>query len=138
MKKIVSLLALLGTFGAANAQSFPVCVSFAPAGYCDGMTYTSATSADWYKWDCSQTGAQTKANYAKGKTVCKGAKGCNPSATYGWDALNWKFKFSKNTGTLTGISGGVKTVLQQDMPIAVTAGACTHLESKGGVSSLSR
>jgi hypothetical protein len=137
MKKIVSLLALLGAFGAANAQSFPLCVSFAPAGFCDAMQYDSATSATWKNYDCGgSAGAQTKADYSRGKTVCKAAKGCNPSAAYGWDALKWKFKFAQNTGTLTGISGGVPTVLQQDMPIAVAAGACTINEVKSGVSSL--
>lgn len=142
MKKIVSLLALLGAFGAstANAQSFPLCVSFAPAGFCDAMQYDSATSATWKNYDCGgSAGAQSKANYAKGKTVCKGAKGCNPSAAYGWDVLKWKFKFAQNTGTLTGIAGGTTTVLQQDMPIEVTAGACSVAnQAKGGASSLAR
>jgi hypothetical protein len=140
MKKIVSLLALLAAFGAsATAEAaFPKCVSFAPAGYCDGMTYDAKKAATWYKYDCANSGAQTSDNYAKGKTKCTAASGCNPSAAYGWDVLKWKFNFANNTGTLKGISGGVTTVIQQDMPIAVSAGACTHLEGKSGVSSLAR
>ena len=140
MKKILFGLSLVAsaTFAPA-AYAYPVCVSFAPAGYCDAMQYDSETSATWKNYDCAgSAGAQTKAVYSLGKTVCKGAKGCNPSAAYGWDALNWKFNFTKNTGRLTGISGGVKTVLQQGMPIEVTNGACSVAEGSGGVSSLAR
>ncbi|MGM9487927.1 hypothetical protein [Ideonella sp. YS5] len=142
MKKILfglSLLACAAGVTAAEEATFPVCVSFAPAGYCDAMQYDGENSATWKNYDCGgSAGAQTKAVYSLGKTVCKGAKGCNPAAAYGWDALNWKFKFAKNTGTLTGISGGVKTVIQQDMPISVTSGACSVAEGQGGVSSLAR
>ena len=77
---------------------------------------------------------QVKASYAKGTTKCKGS--CNPAATYGWDALNWKFKFGSSTGTLTGVSGGVKTVIQSNMAISVTEGACAVVE--GGKSVLAR
>lgn len=138
MKKILSGLSFVACAAFAPAAfAFPTCVSFAPAGYCDAMQYDSETSATWKNYDCGgSAGAQTKANYTKGITKCKGAGGCNPSAAYGWDALNWKFNFGNNTGKLTGVSGGVKTVLQNGMPISVTEGACTVVE--GGKSALSR
>lgn len=140
MKKILfglSLLACAATVTAAQPEAFPTCVSFAPAGFCDSMQYDAKRAATWVSYDCAgSSGAQTKASYAKGKTKCFASSGCNPSAAYGWDELNWKFNFTNNTGTLTGVSGGVKTVIQQDMPIAVIAGACTAAE--GGRSSLAR
>ena len=141
MKKILFGLSLVASaaFAPAAQAAFPNCVDFSAAGYCDAMQYNSATSATWIRYDCSSNGDQTKANYTKGKTVCKGAKGCNPSAAYGWDTLNWKFKFGASPGTLTGTTGGTKYVLQQDMPVALYDGACSALSgAKGGASSLSR
>ena len=141
MKKILFGLSLLACAAGASAaaEAFPKCVSFEPAGYCDAMQYDAKRAATWHNYDCGGSqGAQTKASFPKGKTVCDGTAGCNPAAAYGWEALNWKFNFTNNTGTLTGVSGGVKYVLQQDMPIAVTTGACSVAESKGGVSSLAR
>ncbi|MFO1338982.1 MAG: hypothetical protein U1F53_12265 [Burkholderiaceae bacterium] len=62
-----------------------------------------------------------------------------PSAAYGWDSLNWKFNYTASTGTLTGSTGGVDQMLQQDMPVALYAGACSAQSgAKGGVSSLAR
>lgn len=138
MKKILSGLSFVACAAFAPAAfAFPTCVSFAPAGFCDAMQYDSANSATWKSYDCAgSAGAQTKANYTKGTTKCKGANGCNPAAAYGWEALNWKFKFGSSTGTLTGVSGGVKTVLQSNMPISVTEGACAVVE--GGKSVLAR
>ena len=134
MKKILFGLSLLACAAAANA-AFPKCVSFAPAGFCDAMQYDAKKAATWKNYDCAgSAGVQTSANYAKGKTTCTSASGCNPSAAYGWDSLNWKFNFANNTGTLTGTTGGSKVVLQQDMPIEVTKGACSVVE--GGKSSL--
>jgi hypothetical protein len=140
MKKILFGLSLIACAAGATAgqpEAFPTCISFAPAGYCDSMQFDAKKSATWVSYDCAgSNGVQTKASYAKEKTKCDGALGCNPAAAYGWEALNWKFNFANNTGTLTGVSGGVKTVLQQDMPIAVVAGACTAVE--GGRSSLAQ
>lgn len=140
MKKILfglSLIACAAGVTAAQPEAYPTCVSFAPAGFCDSMQFDAKKSATWVSYDCAgSSGVQTKASYPKGKTKCNGASGCNPAAAYGWEALDWKFNFANNTGTLTGKSGGVKTVLQQDMPIAVIAGACTAAE--GGRSSMSR
>jgi hypothetical protein len=141
MKKILFGLSLLACAASASAaaEAFPKCVSFAPAGFCDSMQYDGRRDATWVSYDCAgSNGVQTKASYAKGKTFCDGALGCNPAAAYGWDSFKWKFNFTNNTGTLTGVSGGVKTVLQQDMPISVTNGTCTAAEGKGGVSSLAR
>ena len=142
MKKILfglSLLACAAGATAAEEGAFPKCVSFAPAGFCDAMQYDTKASATWKNYDCGgSSGVQTTAKYKKGKTTCTGASGCNPAAAFGWDYLNWKFNFANNTGTLTGSTGGTKIVLQQDMPIEVTAGACSVVESKGGVSALMR
>ena len=143
MKKILfglSLIACAAGVSAAEEGAFPKCVSFEPAGYCDAMQYDAKKAATWHNYDCGgSAGAQTKASYAKGKTVCDGTAGCNPAAAYGWDSLNWKFNFTNNTGTLTGTTGGTKYVLQQDMPIAVTNGACSGAnQAKGGGSSMSR
>ena len=141
MKKILFGLSVLASaaFAPAAQAAFPNCVDFSAAGYCDAMQYNSETSATWVRYDCASNGDQTKAVYSKGKTVCKGAKGCNPAAAYGWEALNWKFKFGSSTGTLTGISGGVKTVLQQDMPVALYDGACSgQSQAQGAKSSLSK
>lgn len=139
--KIVSLLALLSAVGAASTAeaAYPKCVSFAPAGFCDAMQYDAKKQATWHNYDCGGSqGLQTSASYPKGKTKCTAASGCNPSAAYGWDSLKWKFNWTNNTGTLKGVSGGTTTVLQQDMPIAVSDGACSVNEVKGGASSLAR
>ena len=143
MKKILFALSALAFAAAASTANAATdagakCVSFAPAGFCDAMQYDTKKSATWHNYDCGGSqGVQTTANYKKGKTTCTSASGCAPAAPFGWDYLNWKFNFSNNTGTLTGSSGGVVMVLQQDMPIEVTAGACSVVESKG-VSSLAR
>jgi hypothetical protein len=141
MKKILFGLSLLACAAAATAASpagkFPSCVSFAPAGFCDAMQYDAKKSATWVSYDCAgSNGAQTKASYGKGTTRCVGASGCNPSAAYGWDELNWKFNFANNTGTLVGITGGTEFILQQDMPIEVSKGACVVVE--GGRSVLAQ
>lgn len=142
MKKTLFGLSLLACAAAAMASDeAPLggvhCISFAPAGFCDGMQFDTNKSATWHSYDCAGSqGVQTKANYKKGKTVCDGTQGCNPAAAYGWDSLNWKFNLSASTGTLTGTIGGQKQVLQQDIPVAITKGACSFSEAKGGVSSL--
>lgn len=141
MKKILFGLSLLAAAAAASAAApagkFPSCVSFAPAGFCDAMQYDGKKSATWISYDCAgSNGEQTKASYGKGKTFCDGTQGCNPAAAYGWDSFSWKFNWETNTGTLIGMTGGTEVVLQQDMPIEVTKGACTVVE--GGVSSLAR
>ena len=140
MKNVLFALSVLACAVAAPAAATagPVCVSFSPAGYCDSMQYDTKKSATWINYDCSNSGPQTKANYKRGKTVCDGAKGCNPSALYGWEFLNWKFNKKASTGTLTGTTGGVEYVLQQDMPVEYSKGACTALANPGGVSALSR
>jgi hypothetical protein len=141
MKKILFALSVLACAAAAPAaaNAAATCVSFAPAGYCDAMQYDSKKKASWHNYDCAgSSGQQTTAKYKKGTTTCDGATGCNPAAAYGWESLDWKFNFSSNTGTLTGVTGGVEYVLQQDMPIEVTAGVCSVNAAKGGVSSLVR
>ena len=86
MKKILFGLSLLACAAAATAaDEAPLagahCISFAPAGFCDGMEYDSKTSATWHNYDCAGSqGLQTKANYKKGKTFCDGTAGCNPAA----------------------------------------------------------
>jgi hypothetical protein len=137
MKKVLFALSLLACAATASAASFPKCVSFAPAGFCDAMQYDGKKAATWRNYDCAgSAGEQTKAKYKKGTTECIGAEGCNPSAAYGWDELNWKFNWDNNTGTLIGMTGGTEVILQQDMPIEVTDGACSVTE--GGRSSLVR
>jgi hypothetical protein len=139
MKKILFGLSLLACAAGASAASYPVCISFAPAGYCDAMQYDSKKAATWVSYDCAgSAGEQTKAKYKKkaATTFCDGTAGCDPAATYGWDSFSWDFDLKASTGTLKGMSGGVEYILQQDMPIAVTSGACTVVE--GGVSSLAR
>jgi len=144
MKKILFGLSLLACAAAATAGDEAAlagahCISFAPAGFCDGMEYDSKKKATWHNYDCGGSqGLQTKANYKKGTTFCDGTQGCNPAAAYGWDSFSWKFNLAASTGTLTGISGGQKQVLQQDIPVGITAGACGFSEAQGGVSSLSR
>ncbi|MBN8487164.1 MAG: hypothetical protein J0M20_05490 [Burkholderiales bacterium] len=137
MKKVLFGLSLL--VSAAAASAYPVCVSFAPAGYCDAMQYDAKKSATWVSYDCAgSNGEQTKAKYKKkaATTECDGTKGCNPSATYGWDTLNWAFNPKGGTGTLTGMYQGSEYILQQDMPIEVIEGACVAQE--GGRSTLAR
>ena len=144
MKKILLGLSLLACAAVATAaDEAPLagahCISFAPAGFCDGMQYDSAKSATWHNYDCAGSqGVQTKANYRKGKTFCDGTQGCNPAAAYGWDSFTWKFDKAASTGTLTGMTGGTKVVLQQDIPVEITKGACNFSQAQGGVSSLSR
>ena len=138
MKKILFGLSLLACAAAATAaDEAPLggahCISFAPAGFCDGMQYDSKKSATWHNYDCAGSqGVQTKANYAKGKTFCDGTAGCNPAAVYGWDSFTWKFDLTASTGTLTGMTGGTKVVLQQDIPVAITKGACDFSKTQGG------
>ena len=144
MKKILFGLSLLACAAAASAANeAPLggvhCISFAPAGFCDAMQYDSAKSATWHNYDCAGSqGVQTTANYKKGKTFCDGTAGCEPAAGNGWDSFTWKFDKANNTGTLTGITGGQKIVLQQDIPVAITKGACPFNRTQGGKSSLSR
>lgn len=138
------ILFALSVIACAAATTVPVtasagtanCVSFAPAGYCDSMQYNGNKKATWVKWDCTNSAKQTTANYKKGTTTCDGATGCDPSYTYGWDSLDWKFNFTASTGTLTGMYAGSQYVLQQDMPVSVTPGACAANATRGGVSVL--
>ena len=143
MKKTLFALSLLACAAAATANDQveargAYCVSFAPAGYCDGMQYDSARKATWINYDCVNDGKQTAASWRQGTTTCVGARGCNPSAGSGWDQLNWKFNKSASTGTLTGVSGGVSQTLIQDMPVAITSGACNFVAAQGGATSLPR
>ena len=138
MKKILFGLSLLACAAAANAAT--TCVSFAASGYCDGMQYDSKKKATWHNYDCAGSmGKQTTAKYAKKKasTTCDGTAGCNPAATYGWDSLDWAFNVKASTGTLTGTYQGQQYVLQQDIPVTITSGACAFNGAKGGVSVLS-
>jgi hypothetical protein len=141
MKKILFGMSLLACAAAATADTTAAahCVDFAAAGYCDAMQYDSGFKATWHNYDCGGSqGKQTKALYFKGTTVCDGTKGCNPAAAYGWDSLNWKFNKTASTGTLTGTSAGVEYILQQDMPVAISSGACAVSGIAGGKSVLSR
>lgn len=137
MKKVLFGLTLIAS--AAAASAYPVCVSFAPAGYCDAMQYDGKKDATWVSYDCAgSAGVQTTAKYKKkaATTTCDGTKGCEPSTTYGWDTLDWAFAPKAGTGTLTGMFGGTEYILQQDMPIEVIDGACVATE--GGRSTLAR
>jgi hypothetical protein len=140
MKKILfGLTVLAAAASTPAAYAFPTCVSFAPAGYCDAMQFDGENAATWIKYDCSNSSPQTSANYTKGKTNCKASSGCEPSTSYGWTWLKWKFNMGSSTGTLTGKTGGTKYVLQQDMPVAISEGACTAANlGKSGTSVLSR
>ena len=147
MKKILFALSLIacaaGASAAAADEDFDTaktyCVDFSAAGYCDAMQYDSGRKATWHNYDCGgSAGKQTKASYRKGTTVCDGTAGCNPAAAYGWDALDWTFNKSASTGTLTGSTGGQDYVLQQDMPVAISTGACAVSRTVGGKSALSR
>ena len=144
MKKILFGLSLLACAAAAPAADtvFPgvTCISFAPAGFCDGMEYDKAKKATWHNYDCAGSqGKQTRALYPiHTVTRCEGAKGCNPAAINGWDSFKWRFDLKASTGTLTGMLDGTKYTLQQDIPVGITKGACDFSQAKGGVSSLSR
>ena len=143
MKKTLFALSLLACAAAATANDQveargAYCVSFAPAGFVDGMQYDSARKATWINYDGVSDGKQTTASWRKGTTTCVGATGCNPSAVAGWDQLNWKFNKSASTGTLTGVSGGVPQTLQLNMPVAITSGACNFVAAQGGATSLPR
>ena len=144
MKKILFGLSLLACAAAATASDdSPLagkhCISFAPAGFCDGMEFDSKTSATWHNYDCAGSqGVQTKANYAKGTTFCDGTQGRNPAAAYGWDWVTWDFNLKASTGTMTGMMFGEKKVIYQDVPVDITAGACNFSRAQGGVPSLSR
>jgi hypothetical protein len=144
MKKTLFGLALIACAAAATAaDEAPLagayCVSFAPAGFCDGMQYDSKTSATWRNYDCAGShDVQTRASAKKGTTFCDGTQGCNPAAVNGWDSFSWKFDRANLTGTLTGVLGGEEIVLQQDIPVSLTKGACGFSQAKGGVSSLAR
>ena len=140
MKKFLFAMSVLAAAAAAPtaASAASNCVSFSPAGFCDAMQFDGKKKATWKSYDCAgSAGKQTTASYKKGTTTCDGAKGCNPSAAYGWDTLDWTFNKGASTGTLTGSTGGVDYVLQQDMPVAYTAGACA-VAKQGGVSSMAR
>jgi hypothetical protein len=143
MKKILFALSAFAVAAAATvpvtaSAADPVCVTF--SSYCDAMQYDSKKKATWHNYDCGgSAGKQTTAVYKagkKGSTTCDGLSGCNPAYAYGWDSLDWTFNFVASTGTLTGMYAGTEYVLQQDMPIGVTAGACAVNRTKGGVSVL--
>lgn len=134
------LLACTPAAIAADEASLPVCISLAPAGFCDAMEFDGRTKATWHNYDCAGSqGKQTRALYrAMATTDCDGTKGCNPSVFYGWDRLSWSFDTKASTGTLTGVIGGQKQVLGQDIPVSITAGACDVSQFQGGVSLLAR
>jgi hypothetical protein len=149
MKKTLFALALVacaatGTSTAVFADDVaaggsPVCITF--GSFCDAMQYDSKKKATWHNYDCGGSmGKQTTAKYkgAKASTTCDGASGCNPSAAYGWDSLDWTFNLGASTGTLTGVLAGQVIVLQQDLGVTITAGACTVSRTHGGISSLMR
>lgn len=136
MNKILFGLTLIACAAGANAA--PHCVSFSPAGYCDSMQYDSGKKATWVKYDCASNAKQTSASWKAKTTHCDGLTGCDPAYTYGWDSLDWQFNKKASTGTLTGVYGGTQYVLQQDMPVTITAGLCAAEKTQGGVSSLAR
>jgi hypothetical protein len=140
MKKILLSLSVIACAVAAPvaATAASHCVSFAPAGYCDSMQYDTGKKATWLMFDCTNSSKQTTASWKMQTTTCDGATGCDPSATYGWDSLDWQFNKKKSTGTLTGVTGGTTYVLQQDMPVAISDGTCVAAAKSGGVSSMSR
>jgi hypothetical protein len=144
MKAILFGLSLLACAAAATAAdetvlAGPHCVSFAPAGFCDAMQFDTNKSATWRNYDCAGSDdVQTKASARTGNTFCDGTQGCQPSAMNGWDVLRWQFDKGTGTGTLTGTSGDQKIVLQKDIPVEVTEGACAFNLTQGGISSLSR
>lgn len=144
MKKILfglSLIACAAVASAADETVYPVCVSFAPAGYCDAMEFDAHHNATWHNYDCAGSqGLQTLANYGNpfATTKCTASSGCNPAVVDGWTWFKWKFNRTASTGTLKGKTGGQVVVLQQDIPVAITTGACSVNRVQGGVSSLSR
>jgi hypothetical protein len=145
MKSILFGLSLLACAAASTSAIAATdggthCISFSPAGFCDGMEYDGKKSATWHNYDCAGSqGKQTKANYKKGTTFCNGDKGCQPAQLNGWDSFSWSFDLKASTGTLTGITGGQEFTLQQDIPVGITKGACDFAQfNKSGVSSLAR
>jgi hypothetical protein len=145
MKRVLFGLSLLACAAAATAadESFQgvTCISFAPAGFCDGMEYDKAKKATWHNWDClGSQGKQTSATYKNkaAHTFCDGTQGCNPAAAFGWDWITWDFNLKASTGTMTGMMSGEKKVIYQDVPVGITAGACNFSQAQGGVPSLSR
>lgn len=136
----LSLLTGAASATAADESKFPVCISFAPAGFCDGMEFDAKTDATWHNWDCAGSQApQSSAKYKvkKAHTVCDGTQGCNPAAAFGWDSLAWRFNLSDSTGTMIGVMAGQKYVYQ-DVPVAITEGTCDFSRAQGGISSLAR
>jgi hypothetical protein len=100
---------------------------------------SAATNHPHRGYCAGSQGKQTRALYPiHTVTRCDGAKGCNPAAYDGWDSFKWRFDLKASTGTLTGVTGGEKFVLQQDIPVSITKGACDFSQAQGGVSSLSR
>ena len=144
MKAILFGLSIFACAAAATAAdesvlAGPHCISFAPAGFCDAMQFDTNKSATWRNYDCAGSdGVQTKAVARTGNTFCDGTQGCQPAAGNGWDSFRWEFDKTNSTGTLTGTTGGQKIVLQQDIPVALTAGACEFNRVQSGISSLSR
>jgi len=144
MKAILFGLSLLACAAAAtaadeNVLAGPQCISFAPAGFCDGMQFDTSKSATWRNYDCAGSNdVQTKASARTGNTFCDGTQGCQPAAINGWDVLRWQFDREASTGTLTGTSGGQRFVLQRNIPVEITEGACSFNQAQGGISSLSR
>lgn len=140
MKKILLGLSVLAAAAATStgAMAAKACYDFSAAGYCDAMQYDSGRKATWIRWDCTNSSKQTKASYRKGTTSCTGASGCDPSATYGWDSLDWKFNKTASTGDLTGVYQGTQYQLQVGMPIAISTGACAANGTRGGKPSMAR
>lgn len=144
MKTILFGLSLLACAAGAVASEdafSTTCLSFSPAGFCDAMEYDKAKKATWHNYDCAGSqGKQTTASYKKkgATTFCDGTKGCQPAQLNGWDSFSWAFNLKASTGTLTGMTGGSQFTLQQDMPIGISAGACSVNRAKSGVSSLGR
>jgi hypothetical protein len=135
----LSLLACAAAATAADETAGPHCISFAPAGFCDAMQFDTSKSATWRNYDCAGSDdVQTKASARTGNTFCDGTQGCQPSAINGWDSLRWQFDREASTGTLTGLSGGQKFVLQHNIPVELTEGACAFNEVRSGISTLSR
>jgi len=137
----LSLLAFAASAMATDEGTYPRCISFAPGGFCDAMEFDGKTQAIWRNYDCAGSqGLQTRGKY-KGKkahTFCDGTAGCEPAVAFGWDSFTFRFDLTASTGTLTAVSGGVRTIIQKDFPVAITEGACDFSQARGGVSSLSR
>lgn len=137
MKHVLFALSLLASATAAGA--YPVCISFAPAGYCDAMQFDGKKNAVWVNHYCNGVNsAQTSAKYKKklATTTCDGASGCEPAAGRGWDSLEWVFHPKSGFGSLIGRRQGNEEHLVVGMPVDVIEGACTPVE--GGRSTLDR